>query len=269
MEVKCDGWRMIASVEESGTRMFSRTGKEYTGKVKAIEAELARAFKPGTVLDGEILTFDHDCSSVSKVFGRSSSTPAQEVVDSLHYVAFDVVDLGGHEVSHLPLADRRRVLTEAYDLANIDPTLSVYIRQHPASEEQYTSFVKGGFEGAMIKDASLSYAKGKRGHGWFKIKASTTIDTVVTELPVDGKGQYQGQVGRMVVSQYQDGELVERAKVNPPSQEERLEMTNNPDKYLGRVVEVKHYGVLKDGLRHPTFVRWREDKEAGDCTFHN
>lgn len=46
-------------------------------------------------------------------------------------------------------------------------------------------------------------------------------------------------------------------------------MSENPNAFIGRVLEMKHYGVLKDGLRHPTFVRWREDKEATDCTFHN
>jgi len=94
-------------------------------------------------------------------------------------------------------------------------------------------------------------------------------------MECDGKGQHEGKVGRFVVGQWCKGELMERARVNPYDDAMRDAMTagveaaerglptDNP--FIGRVCTIHHYGILKDGLRHPTFSRWREDKPASEC----
>jgi len=44
----------------------------------------------------------------------------------------------------------------------------------------------------------------------------------------------------------------------------------NRDKLIGTVIEVKAQGIIDKAtgsLRHPRFSRWREDKEASECTF--
>ena len=43
-------------------------------------------------------------------------------------------------------------------------------------------------------------------------------------------------------------------------------MANNPDNYIGHVVEVECMSTTKDGaLRHPVFIKMREDKNPEDC----
>jgi len=39
-----------------------------------------------------------------------------------------------------------------------------------------------------------------------------------------------------------------------------------PDTSLGRVVECNYMEITEKALRHPTFVRFRDDKEASECT---
>lgn len=45
------------------------------------------------------------------------------------------------------------------------------------------------------------------------------------------------------------------------------EITRYPENYLNRVVELSCMQKLKDTIRHPVFIRFRDDKEAEDCTF--
>lgn len=51
----------------------------------------------------------------------------------------------------------------------------------------------------------------------------------------------------------------------------REKLSDNKDRYIGKVIEVKCNEVFKDTgkLRHPRFLRFREDKGAEECTYSN
>lgn len=281
LEPKFDGWRLLAFVTAAGVRFFTRTGKEYTANTpQPIIDQIAQAFPVGSILDGEIVDLEtQDCTRVVNVYGKSKAIPTQEQLDAMTYVVFDLIQLGDEDLTGLMLGDRRVKYQEKLEgLDRVVPTAQWQIDDPNVAEQMYVSLVDQGYEGAMIKDAQAPYGKGKRGHGWFKIKQTTTIDVVVMDFIADGKGQHEGKVGRFVVGQYLDGELVERAKVNPIDAKMRdgmtaaLELPPEANPYVGRVLTIKHFGVLKDGLRHPTCTSrnpWREDKPAEDCVFDN
>ena len=268
MEIKYDGWRLVAIVEESRVSLWSRSGKEYTGRVPEIEAELAK-LPIGTILDGEIVDLDtHDYIAVTNVFGKSVAKASQEQIDKLTFVAFDCLAFGDQQIATKPLTERRDIFTTA--IGELDQDRVQYSIWHDLDPELYDNFLDRGYEGVIVKDAAMPYMKGKRGHGWFKIKATEETDVIITDLPKDGNGKFYQQVGRMVVSQFDAaGNLVEVAKVNCPDDATRLDMTVNPDKYIGRVMTLKHYGKIIDGFRHPNFVKWREDKPKEDCVVGN
>ena len=50
-----------------------------------------------------------------------------------------------------------------------------------------------------------------------------------------------------------------------------IEFTENKDKYIGTVIEVECNGVFENTgmLRHPRYLRMREDKVFSDCTWKN
>lgn len=51
----------------------------------------------------------------------------------------------------------------------------------------------------------------------------------------------------------------------------REKLSDNTDSYIGKVIEVKCNEVFKDTgkLRHPRFLRFRDDKGAEECTYSN
>jgi bifunctional non-homologous end joining protein LigD len=57
-EVKCDGIRALAAVDESGWRLWGRERAEYTARYP--ELEILRRLPEGTLVDGELVAFDAD-----------------------------------------------------------------------------------------------------------------------------------------------------------------------------------------------------------------
>ncbi len=81
------------------------------------------------------------------------------------------------------------------------------------------------------------------------------------------KPWYYGWKNAMTLGLYKNGELIEIGRVvSGLTDIIREDMANNPDNYIGQVVEVECMSTTKDGaLRHPVFIRMRDDKNSEDC----
>lgn len=291
LEPKFDGWRMITFIDADGEpTLFSRTGHSYTRVTPEPILEELRQFPPNTILDGEMVDAIHNknCTAVTNVFGKSRNKALQIEKDRINYIIFDCTELAGEEIADLSLEGRRFQvggllapdMVGAVHMGGPTPTFEriALTPQAPAEQEYHELFVEVmGYEGSMVKDLDSTYCYGKRGYGWFKVKATVDIDVVVMGMELDGKGQHKGKVGRFRVGQYVDGELIERVSVNPYDDAMRDAFTaavvvaeqGGTNEFIGRVCTIKHYGALKDRVRHPVFARWREDKPAEECVFDN
>lgn len=115
-------------------------------------------------------------------------------------------------------------------------------------------------EGWMLKIGNL--------HGWAKLKLEETIDLVVIGA-TEGKGKHAWGLGSLEGGVYCP-DLRSVASVGGLTDEERADVTaawdEDPDSVVGRVMEVKYQRVDARGrLRHPRFLRWRDDKDATEC----
>lgn len=272
MEPKYDGWRCIAIRREDRVDIYNRSQKCYTGQLPELEADLMK-LPVGTILDGELVKLRFDGERwENRFFDIHTAMRSKDVSklartrEGIKLIAFDVLANGGDDACvKAPLGHRRQIiasLIEDHKLRLVELTL-----QLSATQEDHDALVALGFEGSVVKDPTRAYAFGKRGHGWYKIKDVRTIDTVVMDVLMDGKGQHAGKAGRMVVGQIRDGKLVEVAKVNCLNNAQRDDATRDPGSYIGRVLEVKIYGWDTEGPRHPTPLRFREDKPASECVW--
>ena len=101
-EVKYDGFRALAYIEDGRTRLVSRkanTYKSFPGLCSAIADSLAVR---EAVLDGEIVHLDDAGKPqfISLLRRRSPQT----------FIAFDLLWLDGKDLRHLPLIERKRTL---------------------------------------------------------------------------------------------------------------------------------------------------------------
>lgn len=98
----------------------------------------------------------------------------------------------------------------------------------------------------------------------YKWKPVRTMDLVVTGAK-DGNGKYIGLLGALECSvRLPDGSSRVVASVSGMSDAERIMMSDDPP--VGRVAEVAYQYVGAGGkLRHPRFVRLRDDKQPSQC----
>lgn len=280
MEPKYDGWRCIVIRDEAGVHIWnpsrnSDPSKNYDGQLPELEADLMK-LPVGTILDGELvaLTYEVDEARWVNDFYRIHSVMRGKDVaglvaqrEGIKLVAFDCPV---PNIATKTLPERREYIAALIE--SCDLQMAELTTQQEATQENWDALVAMGFEGTVVKDEAKPYGFAKRGHGWFKVKNTRTIDCVVMDVLFDGKGRNAGLVGRMVVGQWKLREsgsgltdLVEVAKVNCLNDKQRADCTAYPNKYVGQVIEVKIYGWDKDGPRHPTPLRFREDKRSDEC----
>lgn len=133
-------------------------------------------------------------------------------------------------------------------------------------------------EGAMFKNPDGLYDK-KKSFGWMKMKAEETEDLrVVGAFPGEPGTKYENCLGGLIVDRAGVQVRVGGGFTDPERQKiwKLWEADKALDAYadavpgpqpvfalLGRLIEVEFHEVTPDGsLRHPRFVRFRDDKDG-------
>lgn len=271
IEPKLDGWRILAHVHEDGATLYARSGNTYTDRLPHIVAELIVNFPAGTWLDCEAVALSvvegvmvDDWGNVQSVL--TTLGPNSAAAKKVSLMVFDLLAHGGIDARKLPFVQRRELLASIFDGADFKSLRLV--PQLEATDAAHDAYVAMGFEGSMVKALDAPYASGKRGAGQTKLKPQTTIDTVIMGFK-PGENGFAGMVGAVIFGQYVKATLTERGRCSGMSMKVRADMTKNPSKYLGKVMEVKHMGFMKDGLRHPQFKRMRPDRDPMSVEYHN
>jgi len=269
-EPKLDGWRLLTHIADDGVHLYTRSAKSHDGSLPMIEAELGEHLPTGTWLDGEAvaLTIEdgqvtHDWGTVQSVLGSSTAKAAAKS-EKITYMVFDLIAHGGIDARSLPYTKRRDLLERLFDKISLNRIQLV--PQVEVNDESVQALLAQGFEGMVIKDTTARYASGQRGGGWTKIKPQDNIDVVVTGFK-PGENGFAGMVGAVIFSQYdQQGNLIETGRCSGMDMTTRQHMTDNPDAWLGKVIEIKHMGIMPTGgFRHPQFAKLRDDKPAAEC----
>lgn len=81
------------------------------------------------------------------------------------------------------------------------------------------------------------------------------------------KFYFNNWIGAVKFGKYdKDGNLVELGECSGLTDELRKDMSENPDKYIGQVMEIRAMEKTRDGFyRHPQFSRMRPDKNPHEC----
>jgi DNA ligase-1 len=277
MEPKFDGWRVLASTID-GVRLETRTGNEIT-QVPYIANALPGRLPKGTIIDGEVVALHHGRQwnrtqeILSTTRGGYQHKPTADD-PPLTYVVFDALQIDGEDIRKLTLVERKARLIEL--LPGLGPNdVLMHSPVQPASEEGLDELVAEGFEGVVVKDVYSIYVCGGRRHGWHKIKPEEEIEAVCTGTypaepgskyapEVDGKPQPWAVGGICFRVEHPDGRVYE-GRAAGMNDQLRSELHEHPERFVGLVVELRHWGVQESGaLRHPNYRRFRSpaDKAA-------
>ncbi len=288
-ELKWDGYRMHARIEEGGVRLFTRTGLDWTAKYPAIVEALRALPVSEAYLDGELCALsDEGLTSFSAMQAATDARSAEGLV----YVLFDCLFVDGEDLMGEPLRVRKERLEALLAKA---PAGLQYSEHHLASGVTfYRHACKLGIEGIVSKRLDCPYKPGDRGT-WRKIKCLNREEFVVVGW-TDPEGS-RPHLGALLLAYYApDGRLVYAGRAGTGMNTEqlrRLRETLDPlatpemqldvrpprgsrfgsPLVLSRVhwvrpevvAEVTYLAWTDDNLlRHVVFEGLREDKPARD-----
>ena len=320
VEWKLDGIRIQAHLAGGSVRLFTRTLDEITDRLPEVAAVLAKLPVRAAVLDGELIALREDgrplpfqdtaARAASAVGGGAGGgggtgstgaggtgtgggtggtgggTGGGEAIAAvpLSVFLFDALHLDGADLIDLEYWRRHAELAWAVPADLLMPRLVT------SSAQEATAFfrdaVAHGHEGVVVKSLDATYAAGRRGAGWIKVKPRHTLDLVV--LAVEwGHGRRRGWLSNLHLGARDPdtGGFVMLGKTFKGLTDELLDwqterllaLEDHRDSWTvyvrpELVVEIAFDGVQRSprypgglALRFARVLRYREDKTAAEA----
>ena len=204
-ELKLDGYRMQARKEGAKVQMLTRTGLDWTARMRAIADEVKRLPVEKVTLDGEVVVVAENGTTS---FAALQAAFQQEERHPLTYFCFDLLHLEGRNTRGLPLVERKELLTKL--LVGADATvLAVSEHLETGGGEMFRHVCTLGGEGIISKRADGRYLPASRGGDWLKLKCLHEQEFVVGGFTLPGKGAAGSQaVGALLLGYYKGGKLI-------------------------------------------------------------
>ena len=180
-EIKWDGYRAVAFIENSKTRLVSRNQNDLTPRYPELK-DLAKSVKAKTaILDGEVVALDEQGrASFSLMQQRTGFRPggrrgaANADVPVLYY-AFDLLYLDGYDWRRVPLEERKKKLASILITGHALRYSDHYEQQGKALFEIAR---QKGLEGILAKKRDSIYQE-RRSSEWLKIKIRHRLEAVI------------------------------------------------------------------------------------------
>lgn len=202
-EIKWDGIRAMGVWNNGRMKLSARSGTDITARYPELTADGAPHFAASdAVVDGEIVAIDSSGRpSFSRLQNRMHLTKPREIEREvvrtpIAYYLFDLLSLDGHDLTGVPLRDRRALLetlVQSTDAPIIVPPVFDDLDAALATSRDL------GLEGVVVKEAGSMYRPGTRTSSWLKIKHTRTQEVVIAGIR-PGKGNRSGGIGSLLLA---------------------------------------------------------------------
>ncbi|KQQ89242.1 DNA ligase D [Massilia sp. Leaf139] len=283
-EVKFDGYRMLARIENGEVRLITRNNNDWTDKLRPLREEIERMGLPDGWYDGEIVV--HDAN------GRPNFGLLQLAFDGSNraqivYFIFDAPYLGGYDLRKVALVERRALLEAALNTAKASELVRFSAEFGTDPEGLVAAACKIGLEGVIGKRRDSHYVS-RRSPAWIKLKCGQRQEFVIVGY-TDPKGSRKGVGSLLLATHDKEGVLRYAGNVGSGFNAESLRditaklkaLDTDASPFPPRTVPGrKHHWVRPEliaevsfsewteagAVRHPVFQGLRTDKPASGIT---
>jgi bifunctional non-homologous end joining protein LigD len=280
-EIKFDGYRTLAHIENGKAVLRTRSGLDWTRKYGDLADAFVKLPCKSAVIDGEIVVLDEK--------GASSFERLQEAIKTgsataFVFFAFDLLYLNGWDLRKVPLSQRKAHLARLL-AGNVGRNTALQFSDHVAGKGMsfFERVSDMNLEGVVSKRENAPYRSG-RDASWIKAKAQKAGTYQIAGYTTS---KAAGGLAALALGEWVDDELRYRGKVGTgfdrataDSLLKRLQAMDAapaPEGAPKEVIGVKpvlsaniYYTGLTPGgaLRHPVFKGLRElhltQAEEGD-----
>lgn len=269
-EIKFDGYRLLARIEDDKVRLVSRNGNDWTRKLAALATDVRHLELEWGWIDGELVSLDRrgipDFQALQNALGEGRTE------DLLYYV-FDAPFLDGEDRRSMPLEERRRLLGEK--LSGKTPgrvRFSESFARTPV--DLLRSACELGSEGVIVKRADAAYVSG-RSMSWLKLKCTERQEFVIGGF-TDPEGARKGLGSLLLGLREPAGQLRYAGRVGTGFTEKSL---TDLRARLDRLAQAKSpFAALPAGVRghwvrpvlvaEVSFAQWTRSRVVRQAVFH-
>lgn len=204
-EIKWDGTRCLAFVDENGLRLHNRRRVFLNDRYP--DLAFLKGLPPGTVLDGEIVVLHNGRPEFNLLQSREQARTPHRVRSLAHstpatYVAFDLLYLGHESIMNQPLTERRKLLEVLVKGVN-NPQLLLSVGVTGQGRAFFAEACRQNLEGVMAKRLTSRYVPGQRTDAWIKIKKLSELYCAIIGFVPTGPDDFRS----LIIAAEHEGKL--------------------------------------------------------------
>ena len=172
-EVKFDGYRMQLQRQKGTPHFYTRSGLDWVKRFSFLTKAISQ-LPPNVIIDGELVSVEEN--------GRTNFSQLQADLKAkkqqrLHFYAFDLLNLSGADLRHLPQLERKRTLEEI--IGDVTAPGISYSQHHTEGAKQMLAQAcKMNLEGLIAKNPKAPYHS-DRNENWLKLKCVQTGEYLI------------------------------------------------------------------------------------------
>jgi bifunctional non-homologous end joining protein LigD len=298
-EIKWDGYRAVAFIEDGHVRLVSRNQNDLTRQFAELGTLPQFVQAQRAILDGEIVALDDEGRpSFSLMQQRTGFQPGKRRLPGRQgvpviYYAFDLLYLDGLDLRRVALEQRKQLLQERIAAGGTGASDVIHFSDHYAEKglALLEAAKQRGLEGIVAKKRSSAYQE-KRSSDWLKIKITQRQECVIGGYTdPEGSREY---FGALVLGLYDKQErLIHVGQAGTGFDQKTLKeifarlqpLKTKQNPFYGEIGGLRKVQFVRpelvaeikfaewthetaDGgmkLRAPVFMGLRSDKSAAEC----